>query len=355
MTIQQRWMLVAVTLAIGISLHFLSEILAPFVISIVLAYIGDSLAGRLEGLGLSRVLVITFVFIVIFFMIIIALLVVVPLVFQQLKALIQLLPLWESWLHTNVWPLVNKYLDLDPKLFDLSGIAKKLASEWQRGGGSLAHIGLSVTRSSIVLAGFLANVLLVPVVTFYLLRDWGEMMSKLRMIMPRNIEAVAVDLATSCDYVLAAFLKGQLVVMLILAGVYSIGLTLVGLKFAVLIGVLAGLASIIPYMGFILGFTTALVVALFQFDTTGPLVVVTAVYLFGQALEGWILTPYLVGDKIGLHPVAVIFALMVGGHLYGFVGMLIALPVAAIIMVLLGHLHQNYRESHFYNAESLDK
>ncbi|MDP0562816.1 MAG: AI-2E family transporter [Candidatus Endonucleobacter sp. (ex Gigantidas childressi)] len=355
MTVQQRWMLVAVTLAFGVILHFLSEMLAPFVISIVLAYLGDPLADRLERLGLSRVLVVTLVFIIIFLLVIITLLVVAPLIFQQLKALIQLLPLWESWLQANVWPLAQKHLDLDPKLFDLSGIARNLAGEWQKTGGSLAHIGLSVTRSSIALAGFLANVCLVPVVTFYLLRDWDKMMSKLRMIIPRNIEDVTVDLATACDDVLAAFLKGQLVVMLILGVIYSIGLTLVGLKFAVLIGILAGLASIIPYMGFVLGFTAALTVALFQFDTTGPLIAVTAVYIFGQALEGWVLTPHLVGDKIGLHPVAVIFALMAGGHLHGFVGMLIALPLAAIIMVFLGHLHQNYRKSHFYHAKSLDK
>ena len=352
MTIQQRWMLFATVIALTFSLYFLGPVLAPFFISFVLAYLGGALAGRLEAMGLSRTLAVSAVFLAIFLIVVTLLLIVVPLVFEQLKALVQLLPVWEGWLQAHVWPLLQKYLDLDPKLFDLSQMAKELASKWQKTGGLIAHLGASVTRSSVVLADFFINLFLIPVVTFYLLRDWNKMMANLRTLLPRKLEPKVVVLARECDGVLAAFFKGQLMVMLALGVIYSIGLSLVGLKFAILIGLMAGLVSIIPYMGFVVGFFTALMVALFQFDSIWLLVGVASVFIIGQALEGGFLTPNLVGDSLGLHPVAVIFSLMAGGQLFGVVGMLIALPLSAIIVVLLRHLHRNYKESPFYHAKS---
>ena len=351
MTVQQRWMLVAAACAIGISLHFLSPILAPFITSMVLAYLGDALVDRMEKIGLSRNCAVTIVFVVILLAIFIMLLIIIPLIFQQLKTLIQLLPTLEAWLSTNIWPIVQEYLDIDPRIFDLSDMAKNMANEWKKSGGSIANLGISVTKSSIAMVGFLVNLFLVPVVTFYLLRDWDKMTKSLRVMIPRNVETIVVNIATECDNVLAAFLKGQLMVMLSLGIIYSSGLTLLGLKFSVLIGLLAGLASIIPYMGFFIGIATAIIVALFQFNEIWPVVAVAAVFIAGQALEGWALTPSLVGDKIGLHPVAVIFSLMAGGELFGVVGMLLALPIAAIIMVLLRYIHLNYRESHLYHAK----
>ncbi|WP_330926861.1 AI-2E family transporter [Candidatus Sororendozoicomonas aggregata] len=351
MTNQQRWMLLAVVVSAGLVVHFLGPVLAPFIISMVLAYLGDPLADRLEELGLSRTLSVTTVFMVVLVVFVLVILVVVPLLFQQIKAVIQLLPVWEIWLRTHIWPWAQQAFNIDPNLFNFSEIAKNLASEWQQASITLAKLGGSFTRSSIALAGFMVNLFLVPVVTFYLLRDWDTMVYSLRTVLPRNIEPVVVTLSRECDDVLAAFLKGQLMVMLALSIIYSAGLSLIGLKFAVLIGLLAGLFSIIPYMGFIVGFIAALLVALFQFGIGWTIGSVALVFAVGQALEGWILTPYLVGDRIGLHPVAVIFALMAGGQLFGFVGMLIALPLAAIIMVLLRHLHRNYRESTLYHAD----
>ena len=235
-------------------------------------------------------------------------------------------------------------------MVDLAQLSKKLSGQWQKAGGLLASLGVSVSRSSMALMGFAANLFLVPVVAFYLLRDWDKMMANLGMLLPRNVEPVAVSLLKECDEVLGAFFKGQLMVMLALGVVYSLGLGLIGLQFAILIGMVAGLASIIPYMGFALGFAAAMIVALFQFDSLGGMAMVVVVFVFGQAMEGWVLTPMLVGDKIGLHPVAVIFALMAGGQLFGFIGLLIALPMAAIIMVLLRHLHRNYKASDLYSA-----
>ncbi|MGI9275962.1 MAG: AI-2E family transporter [Endozoicomonas sp.] len=350
MTKQQFWLLAGVALAAVVVIHFLGAVLTPFVISMVLAYLGDPLADRLEAMGLSRSLSVTLVFLVIFTGVALLLLVLVPAMFHQLKTLVQLLPVWEEWLRVNLLPEVLHYIGLDPQLFDLSTLVKRMAKEWQQAGGLLTELGRSVTHSSLAVIGFFVNLFLVPVVTFYLLRDWDHIMEHLRMMTPRNFEPVVVGLASECDEVLGAFLKGQLMVMLALGTIYGLGLWTIGLQFALLIGLLAGLASIIPYMGFFIGFGTAIIVALFQFDALWPLVAVASVFGVGQALEGWFLTPWLVGDKIGLHPVAVIFALMAGGHLFGFVGMLIALPLAAIIMVLLRHLHRNYKASHLYHA-----
>ena len=354
-TLHQRYMVLAVALAGVAMVHFLGPVLTPFIVSMVLAYLGDPLADRLEKAGLSRVISVCMVFLLIFGVIIGTLLFLVPMLIHQIKTVLELLPIWEEWLRTNAIPVVLEYVDFDPLVLDFSELTKQLAGEWQKAGGILANLSVSVTRSSLAFAGFLVNLFLIPVVTFYLLRDWDHMMENLHNMMPRNVERFILVLVRECDEVLGAFLKGQLMVMIALGVIYSLGLAMIGLQFAVLIGMLAGLASIIPYMGFVVGFAAAIIVAFFQFDSYTGMLMVCGVFLAGQALESWFLTPWLVGDKIGLHPVAVIFALMAGGQLFGFVGMLIALPMAAIIMVLLRHLNQNYKASDLYHAGASEK
>ncbi|MGB2182139.1 MAG: AI-2E family transporter, partial [Pseudomonadales bacterium] len=184
---------------------------------------------------------------------------------------------------------------------------------------------------------------------FYLLRDFDILMARIQEILPRNIEPKVSLWVRECDEVLGAFVRGQLLVMLALGFIYGIGLSIAGLKYAMLIGLLAGLASIVPYLGFAVGFIAAMLVAVFQFDSYWGFLAITMVFVIGQALEGMVLTPWLIGDRIGLHPVAVIFAVLAGGQLFGFTGMLLALPLAAVIMVLLRHLHQGYRNSSLYD------
>jgi predicted PurR-regulated permease PerM len=205
-----------------------------------------------------------------------------------------------------------------------------------------------VSHSGGVIAEWLMNLLLIPVVTFYLLRDWDGLVVKVHDLLPRRIAPTAAKLATEVDTVLAAFVRGQLYVMLALGCIYSIGLWMTGLDLALLIGMLAGLVSFVPYLGAIVGIVTACVAALVQFHDLIHLVPVAIVFIIGQSLEGMVLTPMLVGDKIGLHPVAVMFAVLAGGQLFGFLGILLALPVASVIMVLLRHVHELYRDSDFY-------
>lgn len=355
MTIQQRWMLAGMVVVTGVMFHFLSPILAPFTVSFVLAYLGDPLADRLEKLGMSRAFSVSLVFLVLLTTMLMLLLILVPALFHQIKTVVQLLPAWEAWVRNNPVPALLTYIDVDPEWFDLSVMVKQLAAEWQQTGGIIADLSRKVTSSGLAIVGFAINLMLIPVVTFYLLRDWDKIITHVRLLMPLNMEAEIVGLAKECDEVLGAFLKGQLMVMLALGVIYGAGLWLVGLQFAMLIGLLAGLASIIPYMGFFVGFATAIIVAMFQFDQYLVLASVTGVFIVGQMLEGYLLTPWLVGDKIGLHPVAVIFALMAGAQLFGFIGMLIALPLAAIIMVLLRHLHRNYKASDLYHAGEFDE
>ncbi|MGB0360400.1 MAG: AI-2E family transporter, partial [Endozoicomonas sp.] len=350
LTVYQRYMIVAVVVTSILLINFLGDMLTPFVVSMVLAYLGDPLVDWLESKGLSRSLSVTYVFVFIFGILALTLLLVIPVLTHQIKAAVQLLPVWVLWMEDNLTPLISKYVSTDLSLFHFSEIFNQSASQWKNAGGLLVHLGGSISRSSIELMRFVANLVLVPVVTFYLLRDWDKMMVDLKIMLPRNLEPVVIALVRECDEVLGAFLKGQLMVMIALGGIYSLGLMVVGLEFSILIGTLAGLASIIPYMGFVIGFSTAIVVALFQFDSYTGIAMVTAVFLIGQLLESWVLTPMLVGDRIGLHPVAVIFVLMAGGQLFGFVGMLIALPMGAIIMVLLRHLNRNYKSSDLYQA-----
>ncbi|MGB0734178.1 MAG: AI-2E family transporter, partial [Pontibacterium sp.] len=245
-------------------------------------------------------------------------------------------------------PWLEVQFGIAPTLFNIDLLKNALLADWQKTGNVMVKLVTGITHSGLAVAAWVANLILIPVVTFYLLRDWDIMIEKIRRLLPLNIEPYISTWARECDDVLGAFMKGQLLVMFALGIIYAVGLWLVGLDLAMLIGMLAGLASIVPYMGFVVGIAAALIAALIQFNDPTVLFWVCLVFAIGQAIEGMVLTPLLVGDKIGLHPVAVIFAIMAGGQLFGFVGVLLALPVAAVIMVALRHLHDGYKVSSLY-------
>jgi predicted PurR-regulated permease PerM len=210
-----------------------------------------------------------------------------------------------------------------------------------------------MTQSGVALLAWLANLVLVPVVTFYLLRDWDVLVARIHELIPRQQEPTVAKLARASDEVLGQFLRGQLTVMVALGVIYTTGLWLIGLDLALLVGMIAGLVSFVPYLGTIVGILLAGVAALMQFGDAMHLLYVAIVFAVGQSLEGMILTPLLVGDKIGLHPVAVIFAVMAGGQLFGFVGVLIALPVAAVVVVILRHMREVYTASELYGKTEM--
>jgi predicted PurR-regulated permease PerM len=247
-------------------------------------------------------------------------------------------------------------LGIDPFEFDLVSIAKQLSDDWQKIGDVAKELIRQVTASGFALLAFMTNLALIPVVSFYLMRDWDNLVTYIQEVIPRESEKTVVALVSECDEVLSSFLRGQLLVMTLLGGIYSIGLMVIGLELALLIGMLAGLASIVPYLGFVVGIVAASVAAVIQYQEFFPLVYVAIVFGIGQMLEGMVLTPLLVGDRIGLHPVAVIFAILAGGQLFGFTGILLALPVAAVIMVFVRYYHRLYMESEYYqrNTEESD-
>jgi predicted PurR-regulated permease PerM len=351
MTDMRRWFWLGAVLLLCAFVYLLHPILTPFLIAILLAYMGDPLADRLEKLKLSRTLSVVLVFAFFTLIVVVALAVLVPMLAKQLISLYQLAPQMLDWLQQTALPWVQSHVGLSDGFWKFDKIKAAISEHMGQTGDIVGVVLAQATTSTLALIGWLTNLVLIPVVGFYLLRDWDVMMAKIRSLLPRHREDQVVNLAAECHEVLGAFIRGQLLVMVALGFIYAAGLMLVGLDLGLLIGMVAGLAAIVPYMGFIIGIGSAIVAGLFQFglDPT-HMAGIAAVFMVGQMLEGMVLTPLLVGDRIGLHPVAVIFAILAGGELFGFTGVLLALPVAAVIMVLVRHVHDLYKESDIYGG-----
>lgn len=353
MTDSQKWLWFGGLVGCGWLVYLLSPILMPFLLAALFAYLGDPVVDRLEARKLSRTWSVVVVFSIMTLAMLVLVLFLAPMLVRQVEALASFLPRTVDWLQNSVLPFVGGMLGVETDaLWDTDRLKTSLAQHWREAGSLAAQVLDSVSRSGLALLGWVANLVLIPVVTFYLLRDWDVLVERIRHVLPRGWEATVVRLARDSDAVLGAFLRGQLLVMLALGLVYASGLWMVGLDLALLIGVIAGLVSFVPYLGFIVGIVAATVAGWLQFHEFMPLLGVVAVFGVGQLLEGMWLTPKLVGDRIGLHPVAVIFAIMAGGQLFGFVGVLLALPVASVVMVLLRHAHQRYLDSELYESQA---
>lgn len=332
----------------AVLVYLLAPILTPFLVALLLAYLGNPLVDRLAARGLPRSAGVVAVFALIFGVLLLAPAVAFPLLERQVLVFVERWPDYLDALQTRIVPWLRERLGIATQPFDLSVLRQALLDQWQQAGGLAARALVAVTQSGMAVVQWLLNLVLIPVVTFYLLRDWHRLRQHLLTLLPRAIAPAVTALARECDEVLATFLRGQLWVMLALGLVYSVGLWLVGLDLAFLIGMGAGLVSFVPYLGLVVGLLAGGIAAVVQFhDVLHPMLVL-AVFVAGQLLEGLLLTPWLVGDRVGLHPVAVIFAVMAGGQLFGFVGVLLALPAAAVIAVLLRHLRRRYLGSEFY-------
>jgi len=358
MSESQKWMLLSVILLMGWLFYLLSPILTPFLVAAFLGYIGDPLVDKLEARKLSRTLSVTIVFSVftIFFLMILILL--VPLLESQLLALLSKLPAFIDFLQSDVIPKVLKFSgigSLNPdQSFDFSGLKQAVRDNWQSIGGFAGRLVNTLSNSGLLILAWATNLVLIPVIAFYFMRDWDILVARISHLLPRHIEPLVSRLAKQSDEVLADFLRGQLLVMSCLSGIYSIGLWIAGLELALLVGLLAGMVSFVPYLGFIVGILAAVIASLIQFHDLTLILPIVIVFGIGQLIESMLLTPLLVGDRIGLHPVAVIFSIMVGGQLFGFVGVLIALPVSAVLMVILRHMYQTYVSSGLYENKDLE-
>lgn len=335
--------LIAIAL-LGWLLYLLAPVLTPFVASALLAYIGDPLADRLQKYRLPRTLAVVVVFLLTFLVLALLVLLVGPLIRTQVSALMAALPdivlrIEQDWL-----PRILDLTGVEPG--DDVGIAAFLSRYSDMAGSWGSKVLLSVTRSGGALAAAVLSLFLVPIITFYLLRDWDKIMAYLGALVPSRQRATVLHLARETDEVLGAFLRGQLLVMLALAIIYSLGLSIIGLKFAVAIGVVSGLVSFVPYLGFVFGIVLAGLTVALEPNPFWLMMGVIATFSIAQALEGSLLTPKLVGDRIGLHPVIVIFAVAAGGQLFGFFGILLALPAAAVLSVLVRFAFDLYLREH---------
>jgi predicted PurR-regulated permease PerM len=348
MTQSTRWFWLTIVAIIAFLLYLLAPILLPFVSAALLAYLGDPLVDRLEKMKLSRTLSVVVVFLLIFAFLIPFFLFLIPLLKEQVGSLLHQLPDYIDWLVVNLQPMLQDKLGLSLPTLDVEQVKETFTKEWTNAGGFLKGLIRTVSHSGLIVAGWLANIILIPVITFYLLRDWDKLVAYIHDILPRSIEGKVTQLMHESDEVLGAFLRGQMLVMLALGVIYSVGLRIIGLEFSLLIGLFAGLLSFIPYMGLIVGILIAGIAMLFQTHDVTNLLWVFLVFGIAQMIEGMFLTPVLVGDRIGLHPVTVIFAVLAGGQLFGFFGILLALPVFAVIAVLLRHAHKKYKGSKIY-------
>ena len=350
MTDTQKWQLLALVVLHGGLFYLLAPVLTPFAIAALVAYLGDPLVDRLEARRLSRSAAVTVVFLLFSLLALLGVLLVVPMIEREVSKLIEQFPRYVSYVQEAVLPWVERTLGLRIDRLDPGSLIEVVKQHWQQAGGFAKSLLGGLSKSGLAVLAWVANILLLPVLVFYLLRDWDVLVERVRELLPRPIEPVVRRLAHESDLVLGSFLRGQLSVMLALGTIYAVGLWMVGLDVGLLIGMLAGMVSFIPYLGAIFGVGAGVIAALVQFGDLWHVALVLIVFGVGQTVESFVLTPWLVGDKIGLHPVAVIFAIMAGGQLFGFFGVLLALPVAAVVMVVLRYAHERYTQSAFYGV-----
>jgi len=341
--------------AVGWLVLRLGPVLTPFVLAALLAWMGDPLVDRLEESGRSRNIAVLLVFTVMLLLLTLALVILVPMIVAQFRILGEALPGYRDWVLQTALPWLEARTGIDiDSWMDPERLMDFFREHSERAGGFAATALGVVSRSGFTVLAWVANIVLLPVVTFFFLRDWDRMVERVESMIPRDYVETVTRLARESSDVLGGFLRGQFLVMVILGVMYGIGLWLVGLELGLLIGLIAGLFTFIPYIGPATGIVLGLVAALIEYGDWQHLLGVAVVFTFGQVIESYWLTPKLVGDRIGLHPVAVIFAVMAGGVLFGFVGMLIALPAAAVVNVLLRFAHERYTASRLYAGRAAE-
>jgi predicted PurR-regulated permease PerM len=343
---QIRTWLIALAVFIAL-LYLLRGILLPFVAGMAIAYILDPICDALERWGLSRTWATSVVTVVSALLVVVALLSLAPVLLQEIsnflsslpdlvhRAQDRLLPLYEAFRHRFNLPPVSE-------LNTMAQSRLGTAVAW------LAQAAQQLLGQSLALANLLSLLFITPVVTFYLLRDWDLLVARIDALLPRQHLSAIRRQFREVDRTLAGFARGQAMVCVSLGIFYAAALALVGLPFGIVVGLLAGLLTFIPYVGSMTGFITSIAIALAQFSDWTHIFLVSGVFLVGQILESNFLTPKLVGDRVGLHPVWIIFALLAGGALFGFVGLLLAVPAAAAIGVLVRFGAAHYRQSALY-------
>ncbi|NMG75240.1 AI-2E family transporter [Aromatoleum diolicum] len=336
-----------VALALAALFYALGPILAPFAIAAVFAYICDPAVNWLVARRIPRPAAVLLVILGTGAVLLLLMLILAPMIYREAVGLIRRLPDLIELANARLAPLLMTHFDIDLQL-DAAFVRGWIAEHWDTAQDLIPVVLGQLRQGGLALLGVAASVFLVPVVMFYLLQDWPKLLDGLQTVIPRPMLARTMRIINDIDRVLSEFLRGQLSVMLLLAVFYSAGLWLAGLRFALPVGVITGLLVFIPYVGFGGGLILAILTALLQAEGWPPLIGVAIVFAIGQLVESFVLTPYLVGERIGLHPLAVIFALMAFGQLFGFVGILVALPASAAILVGLREVRTAWLSSRLY-------
>jgi predicted PurR-regulated permease PerM len=342
--------IVGALVVVGLALTWLGPVLTPFLVGAILAYLGTPIVARAERRGIPRALSTLFVMLFIGILLAGLFLVLIPLEQSEVSTITRRLPDLVTQFTERVAPYVQEKFDITLSL-DFDSIRSFISQNAEEARQLSARLLSGVKTGGAIVLSLLVNLALIPVVMFYLLRDWNMIVARLDDLLPRRWGPKVRSIAREVDSVLAEFLHGQLLVMLALAAYYTVALSIVRLDHAVAIGILTGLLVFIPYVGFGLGFLLGVTAAILEFHGWPAFFAVLAVYGIGQLLESYVLVPFLVGDRIGLHPLAVIFALLAFGELFGFAGVLMALPVSAMLLVGLRHLRRAYVDSPVYRDD----
>ncbi len=340
-----------VGVALLVLLWLLSPILAPFAVAAVLAYICDPAVNWLVARRLPRAAAVLIVIALLGLVLALLLLILVPMVYKEAVVLATRLPDLVEMVNLKALPLLKEHFDVTLQL-DAGSIRQWVTENWSSAQDFLPGLLKKASTGGAKVIGFFANLLLIPMVMFYLLQEWPHITESLRNIIPRPMVERSLQILGDIDKVMSEFLRGQLSVMLLLAVFYSVGLWLAGLRFALPVGVITGLLVFVPFVGFTAGLVLGLLSAVLQAEGWPPIIGVAVVFSLGQLIESFLLTPYIVGDRIGLHPLAVIFGLMAFGQLFGFVGVMVALPASAALLVALRELRGAYFDSHVYQGDT---
>ena len=348
----QFW-LVGLVLAVLV-LYSLRAVLLPFVAGMAIAYLCDPVADRLEKWRFPRTLATLTVIVGAILLFVLALLLVVPLLQAQTAAFIERLPSYGASMRGFLESLLGALQDRI-SAEQMEQLRRAAGEQLTQLPAKLGGLVGAVFSSGLALINLLSLVFITPIVAFYLLRDWDSMIDRLDQLLPRHQSETVKLLLGRMDERLAGFVRGQLIVATILGVFYAAALSLVGLEFGLVVGLLAGMASIVPFLGSVGGFILSVGLALLQFDSLPPILIVAGIFVVGQVAEGNFLTPKLVGERVGLHPVWVIFALLAGGSLLGLLGMLLAMPVAAVISVVVEFVVERYRGSWLYHGGQISE
>jgi len=329
-------------------LYLLAPILTPFLFAAILAYICNPLVQRLAKRRVPRGLAAALVLVLLAAIAALLLVILLPMLVRQVRAVLEQLPVYVDWARTYLEPWTRRNFGIELDMQTAKDWIVEHVAEIQKYAVKLLP---SLGTGGLALLEFALNLVLVPVVLFYLLRDWDKLVRNIDVMIPRRWHAETRMLLRDIDRVLGEFLRGQLVVMLLMGVFYIVALWIVGLQYALAVGLIAGLLTFIPFVGVITGIVLATLAALLQFDSYTPIFWIWGIFFAANMLEGYVFVPMLVGDRIGLHPVAVIFALLAFGQLFGFFGVLLALPASAALLVWLRHLRGKYLDSGAYNAQ----